>query len=103
MALINVEGAGVPTSLPILDEDLAVVSALSLGFTFDFQAQTKHVNEEVFDVLSRELTHTIRQFSSPNEDGKFWLLRPGRYRAFGLTDSLMGASSELLTPRESST
>jgi hypothetical protein len=31
------------------------------------------------------------------------LLRPGRYRAYGLTDCLKGASTELLTPKESST
>lgn len=31
------------------------------------------------------------------------MLKPGKYRAYGLSDSLLGASIEVLTPQESST
>jgi hypothetical protein len=103
MALVRVEGAGVPTSFPLGDNGVAVVSAFSLSLTFQFLAATVHVDEEVFDAESGLLTHTVRQLPTTTEDGRVWLLKAGRYRAYGLSDCLMGASTELLTPRESST
>jgi hypothetical protein len=30
-----------------------------------------------------------------NRDGKYWLLRPGRFRLYGLSESTMAASTEL--------
>jgi len=98
MAFIRVEGAGVPTSFPIGDDGFAYVSAFSLSLTFQFLATTVHVDEEVFVSESGQFTHTIRQLSTVTEDGKVWLLRPGRYRAYGLMDCFMGTSTELLTP-----
>ncbi len=99
----RVKGTGVPTSFPLGDDGLAVVSAFSQSLTFQFLTATVHVDEEVFDTQSGQLTHTVMQLPTVNEDGKVWLLRPGRYRAYGLTDSLIGASTELLMPKESST
>lgn len=74
-----------------------------MSLRFQFHATTLHSDEEVFDADTRVLTHTIRQISIVYEDGKVWLLCPRRYRAFGLSDSLMGASTELLVLKESST
>lgn len=102
MALIGVEGAGIPTSFPLSDDGFAVVSAFCLTLNFQFHAQTVHIDEEVFDPLLGDLTHTMRQLSSVNEEDKVWLLRPGRYRAYGLTDLVMGASTKILISKESS-
>lgn len=70
MAIVCVEGATVPTSFPVGDDGLDVVSAFSLSLTFHLQVQTVHVDEEVFDAETRTLTHTVRQLSTVNEDGK---------------------------------
>lgn len=75
---------------------------MSLRFTFP--EDTISIEEEVFNDLTSELTHTIGQLSTRDEnDCKMWRLAPGRYRVYGLTDSQMAASREILTPRHSST
>ena len=62
-----------------------------------------HIEEQVFDVVTGKLTHTVSQFSVVKDDDKLWLLKRGTYRAYGLSDSLPPCSTELLTLRVSST
>ena len=62
-----------------------------------------HIEEQVFDAVIGNLTHTVNQFSVVKDDDKLWLLKPRTYRAYGLSDSLPPCSTELLTPRVSST
>lgn len=100
---IRVEGANVPTTFPIGDDGFGVVSTFSLSLTSQFHAQTVHIDEHVFDAKLGQLTHTDRQISTVYEDGKVWLLTPGGYIVYGLTDSLIGASTKVVTPKESST
>ena len=61
------------------------------------------IDEDVYDANSGDLTHTIGQ--SPVCDGgsKRWLLNAGRYRVYGVSDLVMAASTELVTPHRSST
>jgi hypothetical protein len=54
-----------------------------------------HIDEEVFDSVSGDVSHTIGQIPVSNGDGKHWLLRPGSFRLYGLSDSIMAASTEL--------
>jgi hypothetical protein len=54
------------------------------------------IEEEVFDVLSIDLTHTIGQPSINNKDGKHWLLRPDKFSVYGLSHSVMAAPIEVL-------
>lgn len=103
MALVQVEVAGVPTLFSTREDGLAIVSAFGLSLTFQFQAQIVHVDEEVFDDDTGELTDTVRLLFTVNEEGRVWLLKFGRYRAYGLTDSVMGVSIALLLLKESST
>jgi hypothetical protein len=41
------------------------------------------------------VTHTIGQIPVCNGDGKHWLLRPGRFRLYSLSESIMAVSTEL--------
>ena len=61
------------------------------------------IDEEVCDAQSGDLIHTIGQ--SPICDGasKQWLLNVGRYRVYGVSDSVMAATTELVTSHRSST
>jgi hypothetical protein len=61
------------------------------------------IDEEVYDAQSGDLIHTIGQ--SPVCDGasKQWLLNAGRYRVYGVSDLVMAASTELVTPHRFST
>jgi hypothetical protein len=47
--------------------------------------------------------HAIRQTRVENDVGAFWLLKPRKYRVYGVFDSMLKCSTELLTSRESST
>ena len=60
------------------------------------------VDEEVYDAQSRDLIHTTGQ--SPVRDGasKQWLLNVGRYQIYGMSDSMMVATTELVISQCSS-
>jgi hypothetical protein len=60
-----------------------------------------HVDEEVYDLVTGELSHTIGQRPVYNGDGKHWLLGPGRFRLYGLSESIMAAITILATPLSS--
>ena len=60
------------------------------------------IDEEVYNAQFGDLIHTIGQ--SPLCDGasKQWFLNAGRYRVYGVSDSVMVTSTELVTPHQSS-
>jgi hypothetical protein len=60
-----------------------------------------HIDEEVFDSVTGNLSHTVGQLPVCNGDGKQWLLGPGRFRLYGLSESVMAASIGLATPLSS--
>ena len=60
-------------------------------------------DEEVYDAHSGDLIHTIRQSPICDGDTKQWLLNARRYQVYGMSDSVMVASMELVTPHRSST
>jgi hypothetical protein len=77
---------------------LASISAVWLGLWFQLNIASLHIEEEVFESVSGDVTHTICQIPVCNGDSKHWLLRPGRFRLYGLSESTMAASTELATP-----
>jgi hypothetical protein len=94
-ATIQADGDGVPISFPLGSDGLASVSAICLGLRFQLNIASLHIDEEVFDSVSGDVTHTIGQIPVCNGDGKQWLLRPGRFKLYGLSESTMAASTEL--------
>lgn len=103
MALIRADAHPIPVIFPIGNDGYAVVTALSLSVRFKFQEDSLYVEEEIIDSNTRIVSQAIRQLSITNDDGKLWLLKVGKYRAYGLSISLMDTSTLFLTPRESST
>jgi hypothetical protein len=97
-ATIWADGDGVPISFLLGSDGLALVSTIYLGLWFQLNIAFLHIDEEVFDSISGDVTHTIGQIPMCNGDGKHWLLRPGRFRLYGLNESTMVASAELATP-----
>jgi hypothetical protein len=61
------------------------------------------IDEEVYDAQSGDLIHTIGQSPVCDGDSKQWLFNARRYRVYGMSDSVMAASTELVTPHRSST
>jgi hypothetical protein len=93
-ATIRADGDGVPISFLLGSDGLASVSAVRLGLRFQLNIASLHIDEEVFDSVSGDVTHTIGQIPLCNGDGKHWLLRPGRFGLYGLSESTMAASTE---------
>ena len=92
-ATIRVDGDGVPISFPLSSNELVSVSAVRLGLRFQLNIASLHIDEEVFDSISNDVTHTIGQIPVCNGNGKHWLSRPGRFRLYGLSKSTMATST----------
>jgi hypothetical protein len=101
--VIYCEVGGVPISFPLGNDGVAHVTSLRLSLRFQMSEDFMFIDEEVYDAQSGDLIHTIGQ--SPVCDGasKQWLLNVGRYRVYGVSDSVMAATTELVTPHLSST
>jgi hypothetical protein len=102
-AVIFANTKGVPVSFPKSNDGLALVTFLRLSLRFRLSEEFMYIDEEVFDAHSGELIHTIGQSPVSEGDSKHWLLKPGRYRVYGVSDLVMAASTELVTPHRSST
>jgi hypothetical protein len=61
------------------------------------------IDEEVYDAQSGDLIHTIGNSLVWDGASKHWLLNGGRYRVYSVSDLVMAASTELVTPHRSST
>ena len=104
LAVLYANGVTVPLTFRMQEDGLAYVTSQRLSIRFGFREDTIIVDEEIFDVVTSELTHTLGRVSQIDEHNNlFWSLHPGSYRVYGLTDSQMDASTEILTPRNSST
>jgi hypothetical protein len=103
LAVIFSEVGGVPISFPLGSDGVAHVTALRLSLRFQMSEDFMFIDEEVYDAQSGDLIHTIGQSPVCDGDSKQWLLNAGRYRVYGVSDSVMAASTELITPHRSST
>jgi hypothetical protein len=103
LAIIYSNGDGVPISFPLGNDGLALVTSLRLSLRFHMSEDFMFIDEEVYDAQSRDLIHTIGQSPACDGASKQWLLNAGRYRVYGMSDSVMAATTELVTTHHSST
>jgi hypothetical protein len=96
--IICADGEGVPILFPLGNDGLALDTSLRLSLRFGFSEEFMYIDEEVYDAHSGDLIQTIGQ--SPVCDGhtKQWLLNAGRYRVYGISDSVVATSTELVIP-----
>jgi len=59
MALVSVGGNFVPIMFLMGESGYVVVSVFRLSIRFSLSENSVHIDEEVFDVDSRDLTHTL--------------------------------------------
>lgn len=103
MAFIHADGHGVPISFAVGEDGLCTVTAFRLSLRFHFQEDSMLIDQEIFDDASGDLSHTIAHNSIMNGDVKSWRLPTGRFRLYGVTESILAGSTEILTPNQSST
>ena len=94
-ATIQGDGDGVPISFPLDSDELALVTTVRLGLRFHLNIASLHIDKEVHDSISGDVIYIIGQILVSDGDGKYWLLGPGRFRLYGLSESTMAASTEL--------
>jgi hypothetical protein len=102
-AIISADGDGVPVSFPLGNDGLARVTSLRLSLKFQLSEDFMFHDEEVYDALSGDLINTIEQPPFCDGESKHWLLKRGKYRVYGVSNSVMAASIELVIPHCSST
>ena len=61
------------------------------------------IDEEVYDVQSGDLICMIGQSPVCDRASRYWLFNARRYRVYSMSDSMMAASTELVTLHHSST
>jgi hypothetical protein len=97
-AVIRVDGEGFPISFPLGNDGIAVVIAFRLSLWFQLNINSLHIDEEVYDSMTGDLSYIVGQLLVCNGDGKHWLLGPKRFRLYGLSESVMAATTSLATP-----
>jgi hypothetical protein len=103
LAVIYCDNEGIPISFMLGNDEVALVTSLRLSLRFQMSEDFMFIDEEVYDAQSRDFIHTIGQSPVCDGDSKQWLLNAGRYRVYGMSDLVMAASTELVTPHRSST
>jgi hypothetical protein len=104
MAELRSHGIRVPILFPIDAQGIAVVSELHLSIRFSFKSNTIWVEREIFHLDTGLLVHTFHETSKVTDNGNVvWELGEGKYRIYGLLESQMGGSTEILAPLRSST
>lgn len=103
MVFIRVDGHEVAVCFPIVEDGLVTVTALTLSLRFQFREDSIFVEEEIVDLDSSKVTHAVGYLCISIDEGKVWLLKAGKYRAYGLSHSLLDASTKVLTPQLTST
>jgi hypothetical protein len=96
--VIHADGQGVPLSFSLRNDGLVHVTSLKLSLRFGLSEDFMFLDEEVYDTQSGNLINTIEQSPVCDGDSKGWLLGPGRFRVYGMSESVMVASTELVTP-----
>jgi hypothetical protein len=68
--VIRVDGEGVLILFPLGSDGIAIVTAIRLGLWFQLNIDSLHSDEEVFDLVIGDLSHTIGQLLMCSRDGK---------------------------------
>jgi hypothetical protein len=59
LVVIYSNGEGVPISFPLGNDGVALVTSLRLSLRFQISEDFTFIDEEVYDLQSRDLIHTI--------------------------------------------
>ena len=70
-AIVRADGDGVPISILLGSFGLALALAVHLGLWFQLNISSLHIDKEVFDSVSDDVSHTIGQILVYNGDGKY--------------------------------
>ena len=97
-------GSLIPMCIPPGPSGTADITPQWLSIRFGFDADSLWLGTDVLDPNSQKVLYSIYvQPDTLDNNARVWILKPGRYRVYGLSESIRNASTVLLTPRSSST
>ena len=94
--VVHGDGQEIPLTFRVSHDGHCCVSAIRLSSRFQLLEGSVYVDEEVYDLESGVVTHTIGQDATTNDGGKSWLLKCGTYRVYGVRDGLHRSSTQIL-------
>ena len=97
MASISVRGDEVPLVLPVGESGFVKVTSNLLYIRFGLAESSIMVEEEVLEKYGI-VKEGILQSRCTEDEGFYWLLHPGQYKAYGLTPQQLAASTEIISP-----
>ena len=68
--VIHADGEEVPISFPLGNDGMVVITTIHFGLQFQLNIDSLYIDEEVFDLITRDLSHIVGQLLVGNGDGK---------------------------------
>ena len=104
MVEIRAHGLGILFLLLFDDFGLAAVFSICLSIRFKLFASSIWIEHELLNPVTLQISHTITELSTHSKDGStLWNLCSGRYRVYGVVDSEMPSSTDVLPSSRSFT
>src|SRR5579875_2031106 len=103
MASVRADCHSVPVTFPLGTDGFAMVTSTTLGLRFQLREDSLYVEEEIYDDSPDIVSRALGQLSIQSDIGTFWLLKPGKYRTYGVAKSGVDSSAAVFTTRTSST
>lgn len=101
---VYVEDSLPPICIAMGVDGVAEITPSWLGIRFGYNASSLWLENKVLDPVTRKVQYSVvAEPITLENNATMWKLQPGQYHLFGLTESVINASTVLLTPRSSST
>lgn len=91
-------GEGVSITFAIHNNRYAIDLALCLNFRFQLNESSLCIDEEIYDIITRDLSNINGPLLICNDNGKHWLLKPRRFRLYSFSRNVMVASTRMVIP-----
>jgi hypothetical protein len=76
---------------------LVVVTTICLSLKFQLKEMSLYIDRDIYVIVFDDLIHTISQSLVYNGDGRYWLLRPKRFRLYNLSEFVVAVCTRLAT------
>lgn len=92
--LIRGDGPTVPISFIVGEDGFARVTGSHLASRFQIVKGTLHLDLDVVNPVSKQVSHTVAQMSCDSLGGEVWSLAPGNYRVYGFKDNPLDSKAK---------
>jgi hypothetical protein len=91
-------GEGVSITFVIHNNRYAIDLVLCLNFRFQLNESSLRIDEEIYDIVTGDLSNINGPLLICYDNSKHWLLKPRRFRLYSFSRNVMVASTRVVTP-----